>query len=405
MIDILLVIAIVVVMILLIFVLMRNKNKLEVREPVVHSSLPDSVPVPSAEKKSSAEAELDAISNPAMPLPDNEKDYSDANTSLRQFLKKGIDRIFDEGALDRQDNGRPLSRRDIDPRIVADTMAYISGLSQFRTEHFRLQKMIDDPSIQMTDLTKIILSDPVMTAKILRMANSSYFGLAQKIDSISHALMLLGLQNIKNILYREGLRQLFQSKSAKHQEAVATLWKHSTLASICAQSLHSLFGGLNRGTLFTLGIVHDIGKLMILELPKVKGMETDLWGQYPGGILIGEEDKILGVNHAVIGGLALEHWNFSELMVDVVQAHHLPPYVEANETGLSDEKLKYVTVLFLADQLAGLFADWSEGVVRPYSLGKSYSARIDKNKLMSQIQDVNFLAQIREAERLAMDEK
>jgi HD-like signal output (HDOD) protein len=402
-IAILLILALIIMSIMLFFVFKQNKNAAQRSEKDIKSALPD--PAIPTEKKSFTDLNPAVNQTPAMPLPDNKSDFSDANASLRQFLKEGIDAIFDEGTAAQEERKKPLSRPDIEPRILEDAMKRIASLSEFRSEHFRLQKMVNDPSVQMTDLTKIILSDPVMTAKILRMANSSYFGMTQKIDSISHALMLLGLQNIKNILYREGLSQLFQAKSAMHQKAVATLWKHSTLTSICTQNLHYLFGGLNRGTLFTLGIIHDIGKLMILELPQEKGKGTDFWGKYPDGILIGEEDQFLGVNHAVIGGLALEHWSFSELMIDVVNAHHLPAYVDANKTGLSDEKIKYVTVLFLADQLARLFADSDEGIIRPYSLRKSYSALIEKNKLINQIQDANFLAQIREAERLAMDEK
>ncbi|MEE9912765.1 MAG: HDOD domain-containing protein [Deltaproteobacteria bacterium] len=403
MIAILLVLTTGVVLGLLYFVLKQNKKTRQGHEKDMKSALLH--PGAAKDKKSAAELPFAADPGSAAHTSDHEPDFPDAYASLRQFLKKGIDEIFNNGAGAREDSRKPLARREIEPRILDEAVKSIAGLNDFRSEHFRLQKMINDPSVQMTDLTRIILSDPVMTAKILRMANSSYFGVTQKIDSISHALMLLGLQNIKNILYREGLRQLFQTKSATHREAVAALWKHSTLVSICAQHLHDLFGGLNRGTLFTLGIVHDIGKLMILELPQAKGRETDFWGKYPGGILVGEEDQILGVNHAVIGGLALEHWNFSELMTEVVSAHHLPSYIDAGQTGLTDEKIKYVTVLFLADQLAGLFADWSEGIVRAYPLRESYSALLDKNKLINQIQDANFLAQIREAERLAMDEK
>ena len=396
----LIVLAILITLIMLILVLKQNKHEAKSNKnlkPVSRDSAPSTGKNPAAPLKPAFHPK------PAVPLPDNELNLPDAQAELKQFLKKGIDQIFSEETA--PDRRKPLTRRDIEPRIFEDVLGHIASLTHYRTQQVQLQKMVNDSSMQMTDLSKIILSDPVMTAKILRMANSSYFGLQQKIDSISHALMLLGLQNLKNILYREGMRELFQAESAMHKEAVADLWKHSSITSVCAQYLYNLFDGLNRGTLFTLGIIHDIGKLIVLDLPQAKQLTMDFWERYPAGVSIGEEDQLLRVNHAVIGGLALEHWNFSELMIDVVNAHHAPSYADEGHKGLSDEKRKYIVVLFLADQLARLFAGWNEGTIRTYPLHPSYAALIDKNKLINKILDANFLAQIREAELLAMDEK
>ena len=358
-----------------------------------------------AEKKYFPAGKPASQRNPEAPMSDPAPGASDAYADLRKFLRKGIEDIFDGGAPASEDDTKPLTRRDIEPQMFEDVLGHIAGLRHFRAQQVRLQKMVHNPSVQMTDLSRIILSDPVMTAKILRMANSSYFGMQQKIDSISHALMLLGLQNIKNILYREGIREIFQAESPLHREAVAALWRHSSLTSVCAQYLCDLFDGLNRGTLFTLGIVHDIGKLITLELPQVKSLPMEFREKFPSGLSVGEEDRLLGINHAVIGGMALEHWNFSELMIDVVSAHHEPPYVAADQAGLEDEKLKYTLVLFLADQLAGLLEAWSEGDARPYRLHKSYLSLLNKNKLISKMMDANFLSQIRETERLALDEQ
>ena len=387
---------------LLLFLTLRQNQK----DANQHSSKPPStLPAPSAEKKLAMPLEPAFNQGPAATLPAHELNLPDVHADLRQFLKNGIDQIFNTQTVPEPDPPKPLTRRDIEPRIFEDALGHIASLSRFRTQNVQLQKMLNDPSVQMTDLSKIILSDPVMTAKILRMANSSYFGLQQKIDSISHALMLLGLQNLKNILYREGMRELFQAESPLHQKAVAALWKHSSLTSVCAQHLYGLFDGLNRGTLFTLGIIHDIGKLIILDLPQAKQLTAGFWERYPASVSLSEEDRLLGVNHAVIGGLAMEHWNFSGLMTDVVSAHHAPSYPDTGQLEPGDEKIKYVVVLFLADQLARLFADWNEGRAWTYPLHPSYAALVDKNKLTNQILDANFLAQIREAERLAMDEK
>jgi len=324
---------------------------------------------------------------------------------LRRFLQAGIDAIF-AGQVDSQgDRSTPMMRKDIQPETLNTVVGHIANLKHFRSEHIRLQKIINDPALKMPDLSKVILADPILTAKILKMANSPYFGMPHKINSINHALMILGLQNIMNILYREGLLQLFQASSPEHEEAVATLWKHSSIVSVCASGLHDLFEGLNKGTLFTLGIIHDIGKLIMLGLPQVRKREASLQGRYPGNVSIHDEDKFLGINHAVIGQIALEHWNFSELMIKSVAMHHAPSYADAKTLGLDEEQQKYVTTLFIADQVAKLFAEREAGTIQVYSLLSSYHQLVGRNRLISKIMDMNFLAQIREAETIAVSER
>ncbi|HYA13329.1 MAG TPA: HDOD domain-containing protein, partial [Syntrophales bacterium] len=281
---------------------------------------------------------------------------------------------------------------------------HVTNLKHYRSEHIRLQKLINDPALKMSDLSKVILVDPILTAKILKMANSPYFGIPHKINSINHALMILGLQNIMNILYREGLLQLFQAGSPEQEEAVAALWKHSNIVSICASGLCDLFEGLNKGTLFTLGIIHDIGKLIMLGLPQVRKQEASLQGKYPASVSIYDEDQFLGINHAVIGQIALEHWNFSELMIKAVAMHHAPAFASAKALGLDEEQQKYVTIIFIADQVAKLFAGRETGTMQVYPLLSSYHPLIDRNRLINKIMDVNFLAQIREAETIAVFE-
>lgn len=336
------------------------------------------------------------------PLTDDDlKSMSDIYNEQKEFLRKGLESIFSAGLKTPEEHSVPLKQKNLNPSVMNELIGHISGLKSFHTEQIRLQKIINDPSVQMPEFSKVVLSDPMLTAKILRMANSSYFGMQQKIDSISHALMILGMQNIKNIIYREGMRRLFQARSPDHVRVVGNLWKHSSITSVCASALHDLFDGLNMGTLFTLGIIHDIGKLILLELPKSQEQPETFWRNYPFEVSIWEEDKALGFNHEVIGKLALEQWKFSDLMTNVIYMHHAPSYIEADRTGLTDEQLKYVVALFIADQMAKLFTGWQEGSVRAYPLLDSYHGLIDRNKLFLKIADVKFLGQVREAQAIA----
>ncbi len=325
----------------------------------------------------------------------------DVYRDLRRIVQQGIEVIFSGQKGENASPRTPFMYNQIDPDILRTVEEQIGHLKKFRTEHLRLQKFVSDPAIQMSDLAKMILADPVLTAKILRLANSPYFGMQNKIDSISHALMILGLQNIKNILYREGLLQLFPMGSAKQKDALAALWTHSTLTSVCASCLADLFDGLNQGTLFTLGIIHDIGKLVILGMPRVQSFDGEFWDKLPRGFYIQDEDELLGVNHAVIGKMALEQWGFSDLMVHSVAMHHMPAYVHADSLHQDGDIQKYITALFIADQIARLLTGRID-LLTP--LADSYRTCVDRNRLLAKLTDTTFLSQIREAAILADSE-
>lgn len=359
---------------------------------------------PAAAPKESPKDEMMMTGSTAAGPSGSHSGMSVAHKELRQYLISGISMIFDENAPAPEAWQIPRKREQIDPQILKTALDHLAGMDQFRAQQIRLQKLLNDPAVQMTDLSKSITSDPLMTANVLKMANSSYFGVAQKIDSISHALMILGLQNIKNILYREGMRGLFEAGTLKNKAATASLWKHSNLVGVCTQHFYDLFDGLNRGTLFTLGIVHDIGKLVLMDAAGNLKKTSGSGDEYPMDILISEEDQLFGANHAVIGGCALEHWNFSELMTQVVIHHHIPSFVEADQANLAPDLLKYVLALYLSDQMARLFANWNEGMAQIYPLRGSYYNLIDRKKLINKVMDAGFLNQMHAAEAVSIAE-
>ncbi|HOQ43611.1 MAG TPA: HDOD domain-containing protein, partial [Smithellaceae bacterium] len=306
------------------------------------SRLPAAASVPTVKQKHLQAATTTTVSSHGTSVS------SVLHKEIRQYLINGVSLIFDEKAPATDKSLIPRTLEQIDAQVLETVSGHLAGMDQFRIRQARLEKYLNDPTVQMADLSKGITSDPLMTAKVLKMVNSSYFGMTQKVDSISHALMILGMQNIKNIAYREGMRGLFETGTMK--DKAASLWKHANLVSVCTQHFFDLFAGLNRGTLFTLGIVHDIGKLVLAETSR--HLPGGREGEYTIDLLITEEDQLFGINHALIGGCALERWNFSELMIMVVNNHHLPSYTDLDHAGLDPEILRYVLALFLSDQMA-----------------------------------------------------
>ena len=327
----------------------------------------------------------------ALPIPDFQAD--DPKGTLKKNLQDHIEMIF-PGEEEPPGNGSPsLAYGDVQKHIMDEVMVEVKALKSFRSDHRRLQKILNDPTLQIgAELSKIVTSDPVLAIKILNTVNSPYYGIPQKVDSIGHALLLLGVVNLREILYRNGLLKLFRTEDPVQNEIVETLWKHGTLTSICASHLHGLYSGLDRGTLFTMGLLHDIGKLILL---KWVGAE-----RYPISLTIGAEESIIGINHAIVSRMALETWGFSDLMVSVIEQHHAPSLREANGLDMDVQKKKYLVVLFFADQLAKLILNGEEvGHIRPFL--PSYLPMIDRQRFLDGSIDNVLLSSLTQSEVFA----
>lgn len=328
----------------------------------------------------------------------------DITQSLQTCLTKGMTLTFSVGDLPAANRPSLLKLEDVGSEVRQKVLSHIGTLKNFDTLH-KLQRMIGDPQAAMGELSRMITNDPMLTAKILRVANSPYYGMEQKLNSISHAIMIIGLANLKGIIYNEGILKVLNEKSFHRDPAMQALLQHATYTTICASSLAYLFSGLNQGTLFTLGILHDIGKFLMMKLPPLPQNDLATARTYSPYWTMEEEEELYGINHALVGRLALQHWGLSKLMVEAVSLHHAPVYLDRNELGLDHEAVQYLLVLFLADQAACLIAAESNGADLGNApidrLHPSYHGLIDQKKLHQLLLDQSLLGQLREAEATA----
>ena len=294
---------------------------------------------------------------------------------------------------------KPLRMDDIRPEVMKVVVEHLKNMKDFEAT-YRLYKSIDDPNLSMSQLSKIIVTAPILSGKILKVANSAYFGMKQKVNSIGHALMIIGLGHVKNILYHEGLLKLLNVKSLPKDYAMESLWEHAAATSICASYIHHLFSKVDKGTLFSIGLLHDVGKFVIAGLPQIRQAGKDFTRISLGELSIDDEDELFGINHAVVGRLAFEQWGLSELMVKTVEMHHHPSFIERDSIGLDTEHLKYLLLLFLSDQVAKLFANEEKDFFPVLPLHHSYHTLVNRKRLSGLVLDGSLFSEIRKAKSL-----
>lgn len=315
-------------------------------------------------------------------------------------LRQGLGEIFSSLPVDRVSVGSPGEGEDaVSPEVMSVVTSCINNIRDFGTS-YRIARTLDDPDVSLSQIAETIMIDPVLSGRILKSANSAYFS-GQKVDSISHALNILGVNHVKNIIYYQGLSKIVSKKGSLTDMIVDLLWEHSVMTSICASNLMGLVEGLDRDLLFTLGLLHDIGKFINTDLFPIRRTGEDFSLPYAGRFTLQDEVTVFGIDHTIIGEMAFRMWGLSDLTIRMVEMHHSPATTERNDMELDEKTQANVVALFLADQIAKLFVDEERrDVFTVEILDPSYHHIIPLAKLESRVLRDSFIAEVKKAKAL-----
>ncbi len=204
-------------------------------------------------------------------------------------------------------------------------------------------KLADDPDASPKQMEKIIERDPAITAKILRVANSSYYGLSQ-VPSIGRAISMLGMNTIRTLVVGVAYQQIMSGRSVATHFDKLEFWRHSLGVATGARILAKLKMPMRAEELYVAGMMHDVGLLVMdrfhpLELDKAVGYAID-----EGMRLHEAENLLFGFDHSKLGSILARQWGLSQVVLDAIEYHHQPEMDENNSTSTA--------VVALANQLA-----------------------------------------------------
>lgn len=167
-----------------------------------------------------------------------------------------------------------------------------------------------------------ISQDQALAAKTLRLANSSFYGRGRRVGSVAEAIGVLGLRTVRGVVTAAGLAGSFGHPADFDHGA---FWRHSLASALSAQALASELGRDDADLAFTVGLLHDIGRLALASAFAPAYAEVERWRHEQDCPADDAERAVLGIDHAEVGGLIAGHWNFSPAMVDAIREHHAPP--------------------------------------------------------------------------------
>jgi putative nucleotidyltransferase with HDIG domain len=179
--------------------------------------------------------------------------------------------------------------------------------------------LIDDDRAGAKKLVELIERDQALTARLLRLANSAFFGQARKVSTIPRAVLLLGFSTVRNLAL--GVKVWDTLGSGVSRRELEQLWTHAVEVAIIARVIARQQRQVNPDEAFTTGLLHDVGQLVLALRFKDLYWET-VRKSTSTEHLPGIEQSNLGVDHAEVGSWLLEAWNLPALMVEAVRRHH-----------------------------------------------------------------------------------
>jgi putative nucleotidyltransferase with HDIG domain len=185
-----------------------------------------------------------------------------------------------------------------------------------------LLSSIDQENIDISVLAKKVSHDQALTAKTLRLANASSYGFQVKVTTIQQAITFLGFETTRNLITSAAMTGCFPSGLCSGFNDKA-FWRHSIATAVCARTLARRLR-FNQDFAFTAGLLHDIGRLVLVTAHPAAYGEVVAWRARHGGDWQEAERAVLGLDHVDAGVALADHWQFSDTMRHAIAFHHAP---------------------------------------------------------------------------------
>ena len=229
------------------------------------------------------------------------------------------------------------------PFTAKDLISAVSDVVSLPETVLRVNEMVDDPRSSAADIGEVIRHDPELTTRLLRIANSPFYGFPSRIDSVPLAITVIGTHELRDLILATSVIQAF-SDFPNELVSMETFWRHSLRCAVIARSLAAHLHEANIERYFTAGLLHDIGYLIIYrEIPELAHQALAHSNQNRNIAHIVEQE-IIGFDHGAVGGELLRQWNLPSTLSEAVEFHHAPRFAKQHS--------KEAAIIHIANYLA-----------------------------------------------------
>ena len=228
--------------------------------------------------------------------------------------------------------------------LVTEALKKVTTIATLPEITAKIVHTVEDPKSTAAQLHKIVAHDPALATRILKVVNSAFYGLPGQIGSVERAIVLLGLNAIKNIAVAASLGQLFRGVKLCEGFTAKDLWTHCISVGVTARELARNMKLPIADEAFLAGLIHDTGLIVSLQVWPDKLKQACEISKTSEKAFCDIEREIVGVDHQQLGQGLAEMWKFPRSCQLVAGFHHRP-------TSLSDNNRMLVTLVYVADTI------------------------------------------------------
>lgn len=276
---------------------------------------------------------------------------------------------------------------------INEIIKEIVKLTSLPEVSIKVGQMVDDSNCGVNEIGKVISQDPALSAQLLRIANSPFYGFSSSIDSIARAVTVLGTQQIRDLVFSTTATKAFDG-IPNEIISVDDFWHHSLYCGLLARELANQNHQAQDEMLFTAGLLHDIGHLVMFNrIPELAHqaimhtIEPDVNLE-----LYQSEREIIGFDHAELGGKLAQQWQLPKNLIECILYHHEPERAE----DFPDE----VLLIYIANKIASQAYDSDDlnDVIAIVPVDKLAKCGLTRDNLLRAIKAVH--SQISDVESL-----
>ena len=206
---------------------------------------------------------------------------------------------------------------------IAELLKDVQGLLTLPDVFIHINQLVEDTDSTMTDIARAVSRDPSFTLRMLRVANSPFYGFSSSIDTVDKAVAVIGTSQIRNLALSMSVANTFAGLP-NNLMSMDNFWRHSLYCALIARTLSRLVRGSDPQAVFTAGLLHDIGELVIFNrLPgQAKASLLLVLDQLDELPVYQAERQTLGFDHAQLGGELARLWNLPPLLEESIACHH-----------------------------------------------------------------------------------
>lgn len=232
----------------------------------------------------------------------------------------------------------------------------IARMPSLSVTMMKVLEICNAPETSAADLNRVISLDPILAGKVLRLINSAYYALRDPVSSLTRAVLLLGINNVKNLALSAAVLKSLEGKDTFRGLCANDFWLHSLGVGVASKFLAAELGVplAEREEYFVAGLLHDLGKIPLNREYAVEYADALKKAKQENMSLHKTEEEIFGFNHCLVGEMIINKWQLGGIFLNTLRHHHHPVAAQG-------ENRSFISIISLADFLINTLGIGSAG--------------------------------------------